>query len=163
MFEDAIQLLEHCPDQCDRSCYRCLRSFRNRFEHGLLDRHLGASLLRYLVRGEEPTLDRRRIEHAVDRLQADLSRQGLDGLEFLLRETIELPGLGELDAPILARADGREMIIGVHGPLTPDHPSDERLLAAKEFGTTIPVLLVDEIVVSHDLPAASKSVIDVFT
>jgi ATP-dependent helicase YprA (DUF1998 family) len=163
VFEDAIRLLEHCSGQCDRSCYRCLRSFKNRFEHGLLDRHLGASLLRYLVRGEEPTLDRRRIEHAVDRLQADLSRQGLDGLEFLLRETIELPGLGELDAPILARADGREMIIGVHGPLTPDHPSDERLLAAKEFGTTIPVLLVDEIVVSHNLPAASKSVIDAFT
>jgi ATP-dependent helicase YprA (DUF1998 family) len=163
VFEDTIRLLEDCPGGCDRSCYRCLRSFKNRFEHGLLDRHLGASLLRYLVRGEEPTLDRLRIEQAVDRLQADLSRQGLDGFEFLLGETIELPGLGTLDAPILARAAGRQMIVGVHGPLTPDHPSDERLLAAKEFGTTIPVLLVDEIVVSHNLPAASKSVIDALT
>src|SRR6185312_10634650 len=43
VYEDAIRLLEDCPAGCDRSCYRCLRSFKNRFEHNLLDRHLGAS------------------------------------------------------------------------------------------------------------------------
>ena len=163
VLEDATRLLEECPGGCDRSCYRCLRSFKNRFEHGLLDRHLGASLLRYLVVGEEPKLDRRRMEQALDQLHTDLSRQGLDGLEFLRGQRTEIPGIGLVDAPILARSDGRETIIGVHGPLTPDHPDDPLLLAAKEYGTAIPVLLVDEIVISHNLPAASKGVIDAIT
>jgi ATP-dependent helicase YprA (DUF1998 family) len=163
VFVDAIQVLEHCPSECDRSCYRCLRSFKNRFEHGLLDRHLGASLLRYLVAGERPQLDSRRIQQAVDRLQADLSRQGLDGLQFAREQRIELPGIGQLNVPILASGNGRQVIIAVHGPLTPDHPDDAQLLAAKEYGAAIPVLLIDEIVVSHNLPAASKSVIEAIT
>src|SRR5205085_5420050 len=33
VFEDALQILQHCPANCDRSCYRCLRSYKNKFEH----------------------------------------------------------------------------------------------------------------------------------
>ncbi len=159
VLEDAIRLLEECPAECDRSCYRCLRSFRNRFEHALLDRHVGASLLRYLVLDQEPKLDPRRIEQAVDRLYLDLSRQGIDGVEFLRGERVEVPGIGAVDAPILAQSNGRRLIVGVHGPLTPDQPNDDALAAAKEFGTAVPVQLVDEIVVSQNLPSASKTVI----
>ena len=95
VFEDTIHLLEGCPEGATAPATGACAASRTASSTCLLDRHLGASLLRYLVRGEEPTLDRRRIEQAVDRLQADLSRQGLDGLEFLLGETIELPGLGD--------------------------------------------------------------------
>ncbi len=28
VFRDALAILENCPDACDRSCYRCLRSYR---------------------------------------------------------------------------------------------------------------------------------------
>jgi len=157
---DAIGILEKCPAGCDRSCYRCLRSFRNRFEHALLDRHLGASLLRYLVFDEEPRLDPGRIDQAADRLHADLSRQGVDGVEFLRAERIEVPGIGEIEAPILVRSDGRQFIVGVHGPLTPDQPNDDGLIAAKEFGAAVPVQLVDEIVISQNLPRATKSVLE---
>jgi ATP-dependent helicase YprA (DUF1998 family) len=160
VLEDAIRLLEGCPGGCDRSCYRCLRSFRNRFEHGLLDRHLGASLLRYLLAEEEPKLDPHRIEQAVDRLYADLSRQGIDGVEFLRGERIDIPGIGPVEAPILVRSDGHELVVGVHGPLTPDQPNGEDLLAAKEFGAAVPVQLVDEILVSQNLPRATKSVLE---
>lgn len=160
VLEDAIRLLEDCPAGCDRSCYRCLRSFRNRFEHGLLDRHLGASLLRYLVFDEEPKLDPRRIEQAVDRLHGDLSRQGIEDVEFLRGEKIEIPGIGMIEAPVLARSDGRQLIVGVHGPLTPDQPNDDDLVAAKEFGAAVPVQLVDEIVISQNLPRATKSVLE---
>jgi hypothetical protein len=163
VLEDAIRLLEGCPAGCDRSCYRCIRSFKNRFEHALLDRHVGASLLRYLVLDEEPLLDPRRIEQAVDRLYLDLSRQGIDGVEFLRGETVDIPGIGAVDAPILAQSNGRRLIVGVHGPLTPDQPNNEELAAAKEFGTTIPVHLVDEIVISQNLPSASKSVIEMIS
>ena len=160
VLEDTIRLLEGCPANCDRSCYRCLRSFKNRFEHDLLDRHLGASLLRYLVHGEEPVLDKARIERAADRLYADLSRHGLESTGFARNARIDVPGIGALEAPIVARADGRELIIGVHGPLTPDHAADEKLREAKEFGTAVPVLLIDELVIARNLPRASRQVIE---
>jgi ATP-dependent helicase YprA (DUF1998 family) len=160
VFEDAIKLLEACPGKCDRSCYRCLRSFKNRFEHALLDRHLGASLLRYLVRGEAPVLDKQRMESAADRLYADLSRRGDKDVQFRRNVRVDLPSIGAVEAPILARSDGRDLIVGIHGPLTPDHADDERLRDAKEFGTVVPVLLVDEIVISQNLPRASQQVID---
>jgi ATP-dependent helicase YprA (DUF1998 family) len=160
VFEDTIQLLEGCPANCDSSCYRCLRSFKNRFEHSLLDRHLAASLLRYLVRGEEPVLDKARLEHAADRLYEDLTRQGRSDVELRRNARVDIPGIGVLEAPILARSGGRDHIIGIHGPLTPDHASDEALRDAKEYGSVVPVKLIDEIVISRNLPRASQQVIE---
>jgi hypothetical protein len=160
LFEEVIDLLEGCPAGCERSCYRCLRSFKNRFEHALLDRHLGASLLRHLLLDQDPRLDPRRIEQAADRLHADLSRQGIDGVEFLRGETLDVPGIGKIEAPILVHSDEHQLVVGVHGPLTPDHPDDDRLAAAKEFGPAVPVQLLDEIVISQNLPRATKSVLE---
>jgi ATP-dependent helicase YprA (DUF1998 family) len=160
VFEDTIHLLESCPANCDSSCYRCLRSFKNRFEHSLLDRQLAASLLRYLVHGEEPVLDKARLEHAADRLFEDLSRQGRDDLELSRNALVEIPGIGPLETPILVRSSGRDFIVGVHGPLTPDHASDEAIRDAKEYGSVVPVILVDEIVISRNLPRASQQVVD---
>jgi hypothetical protein len=160
LFEETIRLLDECPADCDRSCYRCLRSFKNRFEHSLLDRHLGASLLRYLVHGEEPTLDKHRIERAADRLFGDLRRQASDSADFVRNGQVDIPGIGTVEAPILARAGRRKFIVGIHGPLTPDHPTDERLQEAKEFGTAIPVVLVDEMVISHNVPRATQQVMN---
>ena len=157
LFETAIDLLEGCPGRCERSCYRCLRSFGNRFEHDLLDRHLGASLLRYLVRNQEPTLDRARIDQAADLLFEDLVRQGLTFTELERNAQIDIPGIGPLTAPILARSGTQEVIIGIHGPLTPGQASDASLRAAMDRG--VPVILADEIVVSHNLPRASAAVI----
>ena len=49
LFQAALNLLTRCPEGCDASCYRCLRSFKNKFEHSLMDRHVGAQLLQYPV------------------------------------------------------------------------------------------------------------------
>jgi Lhr-like helicase len=155
----ALRLLEHCPGDCDRSCYRCLRSFRNRFEHHQLDRFVGASLLRYLMHGEDPVLEPARLDRSADRLFEDLVRQGLAGVEFERSKTVAIPGLGDVTAPIYATAAGRSFIIGIHGPLTPDFPADERLRDAKEYGASVPIELIDDIVISQHLPAASKQVI----
>jgi hypothetical protein len=160
VFEDTINLLENCPAMCDSSCYRCLRSFKNRFEHALLDRHLAASLLKYLVRGEEPVLGKLRLEQAADRLYEDLVRQGHADIEFRRNAPIEVPGIGMLEVPILARSGGLDYIFGIHGPLTPDHASDEALRDAKEYGSVVPVRLIDEIVISRNLPHASRQVIE---
>ena len=80
VFREALAILEKCPDDCDRSCYRCLRSYKNKFEHDLLDRQLGASLLRFLLDGTEPELDPNRVAYSTDLLINDLERQGIDGL-----------------------------------------------------------------------------------
>ncbi len=47
-------ILDHCPEQCERSCYRCLRNYANRILHHHLDRHLAGVLLRALASGKAP-------------------------------------------------------------------------------------------------------------
>lgn len=157
IFDDAIDLLEGCPAHCEQSCYRCLRRFGNRFEHSLLDRRLGASLLRYLVRMEVPVLDLERAEEAAGQLYEDLARQGLGGIELERNAQVDVPGVGQVTAPILARSGTRETIIGVHGPLTPGYAADESLRAAMTRG--VPAYLADEIIISRNLPWASAAVI----
>src|SRR5207249_938541 len=82
VFEEALRVLDDCPDNCDRSCYRCLRSYKNKFEHDLLDRQLGASLLRFVLAGTPPTLNPTRLERSTDLLFQDLQRHGVDGLHL---------------------------------------------------------------------------------
>jgi ATP-dependent helicase YprA (DUF1998 family) len=60
LFETALAFLEKCPEQCDASCYRCLRSFRNKLDHALLDRFVGSQLVRHILTGEIPPFDQSR-------------------------------------------------------------------------------------------------------
>lgn len=160
VFRDALRILEDCPEDCDRSCYRCLRSYKNKFEHDLLDRQIGASLLRYLVDGAYPALSESRLAASTNALYQDLLRQGLEGITFERDKALVIPGLGEIRAPIFAkRSDGAEYVIGLHGPLTPGEPADQALHDFKEFSPTIVVLLRDEMVVSRNLPAETSRII----
>lgn len=159
VFDEALLVLEGCPAGCDHSCYRCLRSFKNRFEHELLDRHVGASLLRYLLEGTEPALDKGRLEGSTDRLFADLERLETKGVTFTRNAVVEDPGIAPIQAPILAQRARGGLIIGVHPPLTPGYAADERLREAAEFSTSTPVYLVDEILITRNLPRASHSVL----
>ncbi len=160
LYREALLLLEDCPAQCEFSCYRCLRSFKNRFEHIHLDRHLGASLLRYLLDGNAPELAKERIETALDKLYEDLCRQAPSDATFTRNARVDVIGIGPIEAPILATLSDREIIVGVHGPLTPDYAADQALRDAKELGTTTPIVLLDEIVVSRSLPTATGRVLD---
>lgn len=160
VFEEALNILEGCPDICDRSCYRCLRSYKNKLEHDLLDRHLGASLLRFLLTGASPTLDAGRVERSTDLLFQDLERQGLDSLTLERNKVVAPPGLPDTTAPILAtRKDGIKFVIALHGPLTPDEPPNDGLQELKEYSAALPIILVDEMVVRRNLPAATSDVI----
>ena len=161
VFEDALRILEECPEICDRSCYRCLRSYKNKFEHDLLDRHVGASLLRFALRGTAPTLDAARLERSTDLLFQDLERHSVDGLTLERDKALSISGLAELAAPILAsKGPGRQFVIGLHGPLTPDEPPDEALRDLKEFSATVPVILIDELVVRRNLPSATARLLE---
>ena len=161
VFERALQILESCPERCDRSCYRCLRSYKNKFEHDLLDRHLGAGLLKLLVEGCYPGLDAERVESSADLLFDDLNRQDLASVSIARNHPLELPGFGTLTAPIYLRRQGTgpELIVGIHGPLTPNDPTDPALRDFMNSGPSVPVLLVDEILVRRNLPAATERLI----
>lgn len=160
VFEEALQVLEVCSDNCDRSCYRCLRSYKNKFEHDLLDRHLGAGLLRFLLHGSYPTLDSERLAASTTMLFEDLHRQNLEGVTIDRNHSMTLPGLGQVTAPIyVKRATGSEFIVGLHGALTPDEPTDPTLREVKEFCPSVAVLLCDELVVRRNLPAATSRLI----
>jgi len=158
IFQAALDRVEHCPSNCDASCYQCLRSFRNRFEHGLLDRKVGASLLRYVLFNEQPTLDQARLDLSADKLFADLESRDLQEINFERGAVIDVPGIGPVTAPILATRGSQRWVIGVHGPLTLDVPPTKELHDAKEFGG-IQVQLIDDMVIARNLPFATSQVI----
>lgn len=158
IFKETLERLEACPANCDESCYQCLRSFRNRFEHGMLDRKVGASLLRYVLYGTIPTLDQARLDLAADKLFIDLDGRDLPGIAFERKASVDVPGIGTVEAPILATRGAQKWIIGVHGPLTLDVPPTKELAEAKEFGG-IQVALIDDMVIARNLPFASTQVI----
>jgi len=161
IFEDALRLLEECPENCDRSCYRCLRSYKNKFEHDLLDRHLGASLLRFVLHNTSPTLNPDRVAKSTNLLFEDLDRQDIEGLMLKRDVQISVPGLGQVVAPILVtNAGGAQFAIGLHGPLTPNEPTDEDLKDIKEYATSLTVYLEDELVVRRNLPFATNRLIE---
>lgn len=160
LFERALALLEDCPGGCDRSCYRCLRSYKNKFEHDLLDRHLGASLLKYLLTGEAPVIAPARLDASTDVLFEDLRRQGVAGWSVARRERVQIPGLGEVVAPILlSTSSGSKTIVALRNPLTPDYLSDGALSDAKEYSGTVRVYPVDELLVRRNLPSATDGVL----
>ncbi|MGE0677728.1 DEAD/DEAH box helicase [Pseudolabrys sp.] len=70
----ALKLLDGCT--CDDSCYQCLRSYKNRYEHALFDRHIGADLLRACFKGVPLNIDPAREDYALKRLANDLEESG---------------------------------------------------------------------------------------
>jgi Domain of unknown function (DUF1998)/Helicase conserved C-terminal domain len=155
-FGRALTLMKECPEQCDASCYRCLRSFKNKFEHALLDRHVGAELLEYLLTGQVPDFDPQRMEKSTKLLFDDLSRQAPTGVRFERHGVVRKQHGHVLKAPILAiRADGTQIAIALSGPLTPQHPANSDWL---QLASAPELLLVNELLVRSNLPAATRQV-----
>jgi hypothetical protein len=160
LFENTLRLLETCPGGCDSSCYRCLQSYKNQFEHTLLDRHLGASILRYLLTSAEPRVDRARAASSTDLLFGDLLGRELEDLRLSRRAPVSVPGFGMLEAPILAERPGRSaVVIALHHPCAPTLLLDESWTEPAEFGVEPVVVKVDELAVRRNLPWASSVVL----
>jgi hypothetical protein len=153
----ALILMKTCPEGCDASCYRCLRSFKNKFEHQLLDRHVGAELLEFLISGTIADFDERRVKASTELLFGDLTRQATPGIHYEAGALVRIPS-GSVRAPILAtRSDGRRYVIALAGPLTGVHPADLSLAPLVGATTDVPALLTaNELVVRGNLPAATR-------
>ena len=159
LFQAAHTLLKVCPENCDSSCYRCLRSFKNKIEHGLLDRHGGAQLLEYLLDGELTEFGRDRLRSSTALLCNDLCRQAPQGVQFSMDAPVSISGT-TLTAPILAEgADDRRFVIALSAPLTPGRPADP-LVAEALDNQAIPIVVENELIVRANLPAATRDVIN---
>ena len=158
LFQRALRLMIGCPEECDASCYRCLRSFKNKFEHSLLDRHVGVEFLAYLLTGEQPQFNAVRLGNSTALLCHDLQRQTIEGVKFELDVSVSTDK-GTLMAPILATtAVGNEFIVALSGPLTTGHPADPAIDEFRAGGGNIPVIVENELIVRGNLPTATRSV-----
>jgi ATP-dependent helicase YprA (DUF1998 family) len=158
VFTRALEILETCAEHCDRSCYRCLRSYKNKFDHEYLDRHVGTALLRYLLRGEQPTWDASRLEASREIIFQDLLRQNHPDVKIRRNETVALSDDLSVVAPIyVERKDGIKAIIDVSGAMTPRVPADPILAENAEFCFT-PIWCVEELRVRRNLPRAAKDI-----
>jgi ATP-dependent helicase YprA (DUF1998 family) len=159
LFRLALKLVKTCPEDCDASCYRCLRSFKNKFEHSLLDRHVGAELLEYLVTGDLPLFDSRRVSRSAELLANDIVRND-PSLRVERDVSIVVPKIGRLTAPIeITRSDGVSFVVIVHGPLEIDHPADPLARALEKKADGPEVIAINELAVRGNLPDATKEVL----
>lgn len=162
LLQEARSILKDCPENCDSSCYRCLRGFKNKIEHSLLDRHVGAQLLEYLITGELAEFSRERMRSSTTRLYNDLCRQNTPDVRFSMNAQVSATSATgtALTAPIRAtRADGKQFVIALSAPLTPGHPADP-LVDETLADLKIPVVVENELIVRANLPAATRSVVD---
>jgi ATP-dependent helicase YprA (DUF1998 family)/Zn finger protein HypA/HybF involved in hydrogenase expression len=159
LFQRALQLVKTCPENCDASCYRCLRSFKNKFEHRLLDRHVAASLLEYLIGGTQSDFDPDRLLESTALLYSDLLRQGYEGFEFKSAAQVRLNGKKQLTVPILATTnDDRQFVIALSAPLAIDYPDSAGVRELRAISDDIQVIVVNELMVRGNLPAATREV-----
>jgi hypothetical protein len=97
------------PDECARSCYRCIQRYNNRGYHGLLDWRLGLGFLRSMVdEAWKAGLDGRWRDYPEI---LDWPRLAADAAEELrrldpTRRTVE--HFGPLNLPVVLRPRGRE-------------------------------------------------------
>jgi hypothetical protein len=159
LFERAIEVLEQCPDSCDRSCYRCLRSYQNKFEHELLDRQVGAALLRHILSGTAMLLPEDRVAQSLDKLFYDLVRSKDQDVSFQRSANCVIPGLDPVTAPILASSSTLgQFIIDLCRPLCGNVPTHPELVEVQEYSSA-PVVLIDELLVRRNLPRASETIL----
>jgi ATP-dependent helicase YprA (DUF1998 family) len=160
LFECALTLMKTCPENCESSCYRCLRSFKNKFEHGLLDRHVGASLLEYLMTGDVKDFDSKRMDVSTNLLYNDITRRNIPAVSFSLNSELNVSGAAGVFIPILATLDdGKRIAISLSGPLTTDFPATAGLQELRERDGGVELVLVNELLVRGNLPAATDHVL----
>src|ERR1700733_1474946 len=148
LLQRALQLVKQCPENCEASCYRCLRSFKNKFEHALLDRHVAAELLEFLLTGTLPSFNAIRLADSQLLLYKDLLRQSDNGTQYESDAPISIVGLGKITVPILAtRKDGKRFGIALSAPLTSDYAADEWIQQLQAKSSEVPVKVINELVI----------------
>lgn len=154
----AHKVLSACT--CDFSCYKCLRSFRNKFEHDRLDRIVGADLLAMMLTGASPKLSEQRLSNAADQLAEDIARQGGNQVSVERDATFVDRTGAEVKVPVLVTGpDQRRLGIAVTHPLAANTPLDPSLGMLAEFGDQLAILCAHELRIRRALPVVTKDVL----
>ena len=161
LFERAKALLSKCPENCDSSCYRCLRSFKNKFDHKMFDRRIGEGLLEFALTGSVPELVATRISSDIERLLYDLRRQTSD-LDFVRGASVSISNVGDIIAPIAVISGTQAVgIIDVSHPLTPGVPSSAGLREIIDF-SPLPIVVAGDMEIRKNLPATVRELLEKF-
>ncbi|MEF3696231.1 DEAD/DEAH box helicase [Desulfolutivibrio sp.] len=158
LFQRALNLMKSCPENCNASCYRCLRSFKNKFEHSLLDRHVGVELLEYLLTGQVSGFNQKRLNASLTLLYNDLMRKNEGQIKFQANTEISLDDGRIITAPILVEHNGKRFVIALSSPLTTDHPTDPLISELRDSSSNYTVMVVNELVVRGNLPHATRKI-----
>ena len=137
LFEAALERLESCD--CTHSCYNCLRSYKNKWDHKYLDRTLAAAFIRHVIHGDRPTLGVHEERRLLRALEMDLIESGHDVEQ--VSGGLRLPNLS-----------GRIVILG--HPITPGEAGSIAGRACVAAGG--PHVIVDKLKVDRALPAAVR-------
>jgi ATP-dependent helicase YprA (DUF1998 family) len=161
LFALTLEILGECPDGCDASCYRCLRTFRNKIDHGLLDRKLGEQVLRAALNGGYPDYPADRIDSSLTILFKDLERQLSKSFRFERHVERSANDGTRIVVPILATrlADGREGWITLSSSVAAGVPVDLELRLVDGWPNN-PIICAEDQLVRRHLPAAVKVVDD---
>lgn len=157
LFQTALDIMTNCAGNCDASCYRCLRSFRNKFEHGQIDRFVGAQLLQHVLQGGVPQYNDARVNQSADLLFGDLRRQSAETFACERNaERIAADG-HRYRIPIVVRrnATGAETWVALASPIAEAMPAHAGLAGAGDV-----VVCLNEMVVRKNLPAAVQAVFE---
>ena len=150
VLQRTLDLLRECPENCERSCTKCLRHYGNRYWHERLDRHLAAELVTYAQCGTAPSI-------------GSIAKQCTDLIP--LQRYLELEGWSSsldsnihgVQVPLLVRdnAQGNWVAIGTYPALLDkDASSFDHPLYALDGEDDVAVSLLADYVVSRDLPTA---------
>lgn len=147
LLRTAREIMASCRDGCPSSCYRCLRSFRNRLDHPVLDRHVGISFIDYLLTGQASAFAPTRLGAAAKLLVDELERHFHgDFTVCLARQDAGTEGCVE----ITGDRGTRQVVIS--NPLQLPEGTRERADGAT------PALLLNELLVRRHLAKASEDI-----
>jgi hypothetical protein len=72
---------------------------------------------------------------------------------------VTFTGIRDVEVPILpVTKDGKRFVIALSGPLTTDYPADSSIGDLRDRATDLQVIVVNELLVRGNLPAATREV-----
>jgi len=150
ILKESLSLLSYCPQNCARSCTECLRHYGNRYWQEQLDRRLGVAFLNYAVHGIVPPVASVADQaQQLETLHRYLTLEGWDST----RDT----AIGNVPVPLLVRPRSGQCVyvVGTHSGLVDTNGSQFiHPLHALDAHYDVEVILLDEYLVTRDLPAA---------
>jgi hypothetical protein len=148
LLRETQSILDDCPDQCEQSCYRCLRTYQNRIQHPRLDRKLAGTLLRAITSGRVP--EEFSLAQQINKLQMLQSYLQLNDVSC--QQSAKIQGI---IAPLLVRTRRQMLAVGVY-------PVQQDLQIIKHSLDALPnsqVRLFSDYELAHNLPQIAHTLL----